>query len=87
MPAVTMSDQVASLARKVAQDQIAQDIDNNSKFAAKADVPATEMLQQLIAFYNGYSGATLDYRSFLGQSAQAVLDAFYEFGRGYEGGS
>ena len=81
--ASTMSQGVAALARQIAADQIAQDIDNNSKFALKTDLPATQMTQQLIAFYNGYMGTSLDYRDYLGASASDVLNAFYAFGESY----
>lgn len=49
--ATTMSDGVAALARQIAQDQIAQDIENNAKFAQKNDL--TDLEQQIIAVCNG----------------------------------
>lgn len=48
--ATTMSDGVAALARQIAQDQIAQDIENNAKFAQKNDLLSLE--QQIIAVCN-----------------------------------
>lgn len=44
MATTTMSGGVVALARKIAQDQIAQDIENNGKFALKTDLPATEII-------------------------------------------
>jgi hypothetical protein len=85
--ATTMSDGVAALARKIAADQIAQDIDNNAKFALKADFPTTELIEQLIAFYNGYTGDTLDYRDYLDNSTSSALDSFYSFGDAYIAGA
>ena len=76
MATTTMSGGVVALARKIAQDQIAQDIENNGKFALKTDLPATEIIQQLIAFYNGYEGTSRD-----------ALNAFYAFGEAYNAGA
>lgn len=87
MTTSTMSGGVVALARKIAQDQIAQDIVNNGKFALKTDLPATELIQQLIAFYNGYEGAALDYRDYLGNTTSDALNAFYSFGEAYDAGA
>lgn len=87
MATTTMSNGVAALARQIAQDQIAQDIKNNTKFALKTDLPATELIQQLIAFYNGYEGTSLDYRDYLGNSTSDALNAFYSFGEAYDAGA
>lgn len=87
MTTSTMSGGVVALARQIAADQIAQDIDNNAKFALKNDLPATELIQQLIAFYNGYEGTSLDYRDFLGNTTSDALNAFYSFGEAYDAGA
>lgn len=87
MTTSTMSGGVVALARKIAQDQFAQDIKNNEKFALKNDLPATELIQQLIAFYNGYEGTSLDYRDFLGNTTSDALNAFYSFGEAYDAGA
>ena len=87
MTTSTMSGGVVALARKIAQDQFAQDIKNNEKFALKTDLPATELIQQLIAFYNGYEGTSLDYRDYLGNSTNDALNAFYSFGEAYDAGA
>lgn len=87
MATTTMSGGVVALARKIAQDQIAQDIENNGKFALKTDLPATELIQQLIAFYNGYEGTALDYRDYLGNTTSDALNAFYSFGEAYDAGA
>lgn len=50
MATSTMSGGVVALARKIAQDQIAQDIENNGKFAQKNDL--TDLEQQIIAVCN-----------------------------------
>lgn len=87
MTTSTMSGGVVALARKIAQDQFAQDIKNNEKFALKNDLPATELIPQLIAFYNGYEGTSLDYRDFLGNTTSDALNAFYSFGEAYDAGA
>lgn len=87
MTTSTMSGGVVALARKIAQDQFAQDIKNNEKFALKNDLPAIELIQQLIAFYNGYEGTSLDYRDFLGNTTSDALNAFYSFGEAYDAGA
>ena len=50
MATTTMSGGVVALARKIAQDQIAQDIKNNEKFATKDELLSLE--QQIIDVCN-----------------------------------
>ncbi len=50
MATTTMSEEVAALARKVAADQIAQDIDNNAKFSLKTDM--SDLEQKIIDVCN-----------------------------------
>lgn len=83
--ATNLAQGVADLARKIALDQIAQDIENNGKFALKGDVASTEIIQQMIGFCNGYNGTSLDYRDYLTNSANDALTAFYAFGKAYKG--
>lgn len=57
-----------------------EDLKNSS-----AGADATQLCQQLVAFYNGYKGVNLDYRDYLDNSSGELLDAFYAFGKAYEG--
>lgn len=56
MATTTMSNGVAALARQIAQDQIAQDIKNNAKFATKDELLSLE--QQIIAVCNDIVSGT-----------------------------
>lgn len=83
---MSLEAQIKELARTIAADQIAQDIQNNATFAKKDEVSsggadAVELLEQLIGFYNGYMGTALD----LDHSGSDALEAFYALGRGYLG--
>lgn len=87
---MSLEAQIKELARTIAADQIAQDIQNNATFAKKDEVSsggadAVELLEQLIGFYNGYMGTALDYRDYLDHSGSDALEAFYALGRGYTG--
>ena len=87
---MSLEAQIKELARTIAADQIAQDIQNNATFAKKGEITgggmeAAQCVEQLIGFYNGYMGTELDYRDYLDQSASDVLNAFYALGRGYTG--
>lgn len=44
----TLQQRIEDLARQVALDQIAQDIDNEQKFARKDDVVSTEAIERLM---------------------------------------
>lgn len=44
----TLQKRIEDLARQVALDQIAQDIDNEQKFARKDDVVSTEAIERLM---------------------------------------
>lgn len=55
--ATNLSDNVAALARQIAVDQIAQDIDMNGKIAAKADVTSFNALQQEVTTQAGQIAA------------------------------
>lgn len=82
--------QIKQLARTIAADQVAQDIKNLETFARKDEVvvggaDAVQLLEQLIAFYNGYKGTALDYRDYLDQAGAPSLEALYALGRGYLG--
>lgn len=90
--ATNLSDSVAAALRQVALDQIAQDIDNAAKYATKAELEtagggnkATVLIQQIIAFYNGFNGTNLDYRDYLDQSTTDAENAFYALGTAYNG--
>lgn len=52
---------------------------------SSAGADSVELCQQLIGFYNGVTGESLDYRDYLDHKPQEYLDAFYTFGVGYEG--
>ncbi len=87
---MTMDAEIAAAFRQVAADQIAQDIDNNAKFLKKSEAGASSdthavVVQQLIGFYNGYNGTSLDYRNYLDATEDEVLTAFYAFGNAYLG--
>lgn len=43
----------------------------------------TEVIQQLVAFYNGYNGTSLDYRDYLDMTEDEVAEALYALGTGY----
>lgn len=90
--ATDLSQSVAAALRQVALDQIAQDMDNNAKFATKAELeavgggnPGTVLIEQVIAFYNGYNGTSLDYRDYLDQQISDAENAFYSLGSAYNG--
>lgn len=57
-----------------------EDLKNSS-----AGADATQMCEQLIVFYNGYKGESLDYRDYLDNSSGELLEALYAFGDGYKG--
>lgn len=52
---------------------------------SSAGADSVQLCQQLIGFYNGVTGESLDYRDYLDHKPQEYLDAFYAFGVGYEG--
>lgn len=87
---MTMSEEVAAGFRQVAADQIAQDIENNARFALKTEVSSGDAhavaVQQLIGFYNGYQDSALDYRDYLTLTDDQVQTAWYDFGTAYLGG-
>lgn len=45
----------------------------------------TEVIEQMVRFYNGYTGSDLDYRDYLDATEGEVADALYSFGSGYNG--
>lgn len=81
----TLSENVSQLARKIAKDQIAQDISNNAKFATKDSVSVPVVIEELIDFWNGYKSDSLDYRDYLSVTATKVQQAILDFGSGYQG--
>lgn len=46
---------------------------------------AAELCHQMIDFYNGYTGESLDYRDYLGNQSSEYLNQFYAFGTAYLG--
>ena len=87
---MTMSAEIAAGFRQVAADQIAQDIENASKFALKSEIDGSSadhavLVEQLIGFYNGYEGTALDYRDYLDTTEDELTTALYAFGNGYLG--
>ena len=58
------------------------DLDNTS-----AGADATQLCEQMIAFYNSMTGSSLDYRDYLDHKSGEFLDAFYAFGLSYTGES
>ncbi len=87
---MTMSAEVAAGFRQVAADQIAQDIENNQKFALKTEIGGSSaehavLVEQLIGFYNGYTGGALDYRDYLDATEDELTTALYAFGNAYLG--
>lgn len=89
MATKNLSGNVAEALRQVAKDQIAQDIENASKFATKTELTeksrVTVAVEQLIALYNGYNGTNLDYRNYLDSLSVDVEKALYAFSEGYTG--
>lgn len=87
---MTMEANVTALARRIAIDQVEQDIKNYEKFALKSEVSSGDAhavaVQQMIGFYNGYTNGTLDYRDYLTLSQDQVQTAWYDFGTAYLGG-
>lgn len=53
--------------------------------ATAADSGNFQMIEQLVELWNEYFDDNLDYRDYLSVAQSATLDAFYDFGRGYEG--
>lgn len=45
----------------------------------------TEVIQQLVAFYNAYNGTALDYRDYLDATDDEVANALYALGTNYLG--
>lgn len=87
---MTMSEEIAAGFRQVAADQIAQDIDNNAKFALKSEIGGSSadhavLVEQIIGLYNGYNGTALDYRNYLDATEDELLSALYDFGNAYQG--
>lgn len=87
---MTMAAEIKALSRRIAADQIEQDINNAAKFALKTEVSSGDAhavaVQQLIGFYNGYQGTQLDYRDYLTLTEDQVVTAWYAFGTAYQGG-
>lgn len=86
---MTMDAEIAAAFRQVAADQIAQDIENAQKFAPKGSTSDDHavIVEQLIGFYNGATGSSLDYRDYLTCSEDECLTALYGFGNSYLGAS
>ena len=83
----TMKDRIEALSRRVALDQIEQDIKFNERINSISGGDAHAVaVQQLIGFYNGYKGESLDYRDYLTLTDAEVLAAWYAFGTAYLGG-
>lgn len=84
---MTMEANVTALARRIALDQVEQDIKNHEDFATKAEATGevAVAVEQLIAFVNGYNGTSLDYRNYLPSTEAAVTQAWQNFGIGYLG--
>ncbi len=91
MATKTLSELVAEGFRKVAMDQIAQDITNAQTYATKAEIGGGEgsrlsvAIEQIINLYNGYSGTSLDYRDYLDTTATQAEDALYALCNAYNG--
>lgn len=87
---MTMEAKVTALARRIALDQVEQDIKNHEEFALKTEVSSGDAhavaVQQLIGFYNGCTDGTLDYRDYLTLTDDQVQTAWYDFGTAYLGG-
>ena len=87
---MTMEGQIKALSRRIALDQVEQDIKNHEEFALKSEVSSGDAravaVQQLIGFYNGCTDGTLDYRDYLTLSEDQVATAWYDFGTAYLGG-
>lgn len=50
-----------------------------------ADSSNMQMIEQMIGMWNAYYDDDLDYRDYLNVAQSGTLEAFYDFGRGYEG--
>lgn len=50
-----------------------------------AGADSVMLAQQLVGFYNGLTGESLDYRDFVDMPASELLETLYAFGRGYQG--
>lgn len=87
----TLSEFVAAGFRQVALDQIAQDMDNEAKFVKRSEMSGSNRsavaIEQIIAFYNGYYGTSLDYRDYLDQTTDDVENVLYALVNGYNGGN
>lgn len=84
---MTMDASVRAAFRQVAVDQLAQDLDFNEKLKAISGSGDAHVVavQQLIGFYNGYKGESLDYRDYLTLTDAEVSAAWYAFGTAYLG--
>lgn len=98
-PVTTLSEQISNVVERIALEMrvllatlttkadaahkhVAADIsDLSSVIGGGAD--GVEVVQQYIAFVNGYDGSELDYRDYLDHTASDVLDRYYAFGTGY----
>lgn len=81
----------------VKTDGLVADEDHSSKWYAEkakeaansaieaADSATFQMVEQMVAFYNAYYGADLDYRDYLDEPKSELLADFYGFCEGYEG--
>lgn len=93
MATKTLSELVAEGFRKVAMDQIAQDITNAQTFVSRAEMERGDVsrlpvaIEQIINLYNGYSGTSLDYRDYLDTTATQAEDALYALCNAYNGTS
>ena len=81
----------------VKTDGLVADEDYSSKWYAEkakeaansaieaADSATFQMVEQMVAFYNAYYDADLDYRDYLDEPKSELLADFYGFCEGYEG--
>lgn len=70
--ATNLSDGVAALARQIAIDQIAQDIEVNGKLAQKADATSLSNLQTQVSNQAGQIAANTEAASEAATAAQAA---------------
>ena len=74
-------------ATKDSQDRVIVDTyATKEELENKSSVDDAALVQQLIGFYNGMTGSTLDWRDYTEHKPNEVLEAFYQYGYGYNEG-
>ena len=74
-------------ATKDGQDRVIVDTyATKEELENKSSVDDAALVQQLIGFYNGMTGSTLDWRDYTEHKPNEVLEAFYQYGYGYNEG-